>query len=208
MSDLRDIGSLDPARFDDDQVVLYDFVRVEFPDDPPGVLRYVNKSGGANVNLDGDFEDWADLDVKVGPVQQGRDSALEVSWVEFPDSDGTNTWVGYLTDPGVQGVLCTIYRFHFNTSYGEEGSYILYEGEMDEARDLGTRVRVTLVPAGDRTQVPGRAFLASMDEFKLMPKPGDTITLPSGTVSLSSAPSGNQPPVIPYVPWSPDIFFF
>lgn len=209
MTDLRDVATVASARFDDDQIAIREFVKVEFTGGP-GTLRYTNKPSGFVGDIDGSSQTWTELaNLTIGPLQQGRDSALEVSWVEFPDADAANTWVGYLTSPGVRGVPCTIYRAHYSVSSGAlYDAYTLYEGEMDEGRDMGTRVRVVLVPAGERTQVPGRAFLPHMDEFLLMPKPGETIVLGNVTVTLNPGPAGNPQPIIPYVPVGSGLFYF
>lgn len=209
MTDLRGTGGIATARFDDEKIKLRWFVRIVFPSGP-GEIRYTNIVGGLTVEIDPlvGVEAWTEHDVRIGPLQQGQDTALDVSWIDFADADGNNTWVGYLKTPGVRDVPCTVWRAHFNVATGAiYGAYPAYDGEMDEGRDSGTRVRIVLKPAGDQTRIPGRAFLPHMDEFLLMPRPGDQITIGTSSVPLIDAPRPVQP-IIRYIPYSPTEFFF
>ncbi len=190
MTDLRDVGTVADARFDDSQIEIREFVKVDFGSP---VLRYTNKPGGLTADIDGSSETWTEFPLTIGPIQQGRDTALDVSWVRFADADGDNLWVGYLVDPGIRQIPCVIYRAHFSVVDGSLlGSYVLYDGEMDEGRDDGSGVRIVLVPSADRTLIPGRSFLPHMDEFLLMPRAGDIVTFGTKAIVLETTPTSTD----------------
>lgn len=139
----RTLGDITEAILAANEYEEWDFIKIEMPS-PVGTLRFTNRPGGYEGNIDGDINDWAEVDYTHGPLSQSSQNILVVTWIQFANID--YTWTNYALQYGIRNRITTLYTGVWNpVDDSFVDSYISYNGTLD-AGDFGVTAKISLKP--------------------------------------------------------------
>ena len=129
------------------QLERWEFVKIAMPS-PIGTLRFTNHRDGAQtLNIDGTGSAlWSWMDFIVGPLDQGENSILSVSWLSFVNLD--NTFTNWASDPGLRRRDVEVWRGWYDAETFVFDHAILAYGGVIGGHELGPRATLNLKPHG------------------------------------------------------------
>jgi hypothetical protein len=163
----RDLGGILPSQLAANVIDWCHAISVEIP--TVGTVRMTDRVNSFTASVDGSPQLWTATDVKVGNLDQGRQTAMSVSYLSIANLD--YVWTTWGNVPGLRDAVVHIWEVWFDSTGAYAGAVLKYEGQID-SHSLGNRANLALKPWKAHwnrrvmTQVPG---LSSELPAPLMP---------------------------------------
>lgn len=145
----RNIGSIPTSLLQANVIDWAYFVRVDVGG-AVGTKRFTDHhTGDQTRSIDGSSQLWSFDDFLVGPLDQGNQSTLRVSWLNFanlPEPPATaGKWTTWANVPGLRHAVVFVYVGWYDSDGAFAGSYKAYEGRIDN-QECGRRAMLALKP--------------------------------------------------------------
>jgi hypothetical protein len=143
----RDLGGILPSQLAANVIDWCHAISVEIP--TVGTVRMTDRVNSFTASVDGSPQLWTATDVKVGNLDQGRQTAMSVSYLSIANLD--YVWTTWGNVPGLRDAVVHIWEVWFDSTGVYAGAVLKYEGQID-SHSLGlfsTHVEMNRLRNGD-----------------------------------------------------------